>query len=301
VRDPFADASEAPSAPSQVDWRWDLIKTNWSTGAAERETGAAYVSEIAKRQRDSVLPAMWDFYDELQSNTQIELNYPSMAKAYEVMTTRPKAKLYIEGMTLCAVPPAEISAQCGVAPSVISAYEAMFFDVRSYLHLESWVCELVFGGDVLWRLNHRDAILLSRRIAWLAGPGVFHSLFGGGRSCPELMKRAEQHIHEITRKSALLRSMVRGRMDEELDVAMIQEVIESTRAASALDSGASPAGFEARHANAVISMLSAVPLSVADPSLQATLEQPARDPRTSDTVAEVLRSKAAQPVVAEVQ
>lgn len=303
MRDPFANPDEAPSAPSQVDWRWNLIKTNWSLSTVERDAGQAYVREMARRQRDPVLDALWDFYDELQSSVRTDVDFPAMAKAYEVMTSRPKAQIYIEGMVLNGVPATDISAQCGISPSVITAYEAMFFDVRPYLHLESWVCELVFSGDIISRLNFRDSILISRRVAWLMGPGVFHGLYGGGRACPELLKRTEQHVHEISRKSALLRSMVRGRMDEELDVALIQEVVVAARAA-ATDSGNTTAGgFEAKHANAVVSMLSSVTLSVADPSLVATIQQPARDQRTSDIVRGVLETRAAKsakPVVAEV-
>ena len=301
MRDPFADPNEAPSAPSQVDWRWTLIKTNWSLGPTERNAGRHYIREVAQRRRDPVLAALWDFYDDIQSNLQVELDFPSMSLAYEIKTDRPKAQIYIEGMTLCGVPANEISMSCGIAPSVITAYEAMFFDVRPYLNLESWVCELVFGGDLVNRLHIRDTYLISRRIAWLMGPGVFHGLFGGGRACPELVQRAEQHIHEITRKSALLRSMVRGHMDEELDVALVQEVVEATRAASLTDGKLNSAGFDTKHTSAVVSLLAKATLSVADPSLPATIAQPARDPRTSDVVKEVLRARIAKPVAAEVQ
>ena len=299
MRDPFADLTEAPSAPSQVDWRWILVKENWSLSPGERETGQAYIREIATRRRDPVLAAMWDFYDELQSNQRTDLEFPAMAQAYEVMTSRPRAQVYIEGMVLCGVPAWEISASCGISPSVITAYEAMFFDVRPHLHLESWVCELVFAGDTVSRLNHKDTIFISRRIAWLMGPGVFHGMYGGGRACPELVVRAEQHIHEITRKSALLRSMVRGHMDEELDISLVQEVVAAARAASQAGSAATGGGFEAKHASAVVSMLSAVTLSVADPSLETTIQQPARDQRTADIVAEVVKTRALQPVEAE--
>lgn len=302
MRDPFADPNEAPSAPSLVDWRWDLVKAHWSLSPVERESGQHYIRAIAQRQRDPVLAALWDFYDDLQSNAQVDLDFPSMAKAYEIKTDRPKAQIYIEGMVLCRVPANEISMQCGIAPSVITAYEAMFFDVRPYLHLESWVCELVFAGDLVSRLHIRDVYLLSRRIAWLMGPGVFHGMYGGSKACPELVSRAELHVHEITRKSALLRSMVRGRMDEELDVAIVQEIITASRAASQADGrGVSAGGFDSKHTGAVVSMLSAAVLSVADPSLPATIAQPARDPRTADIVREVLGARSAQPVVAEVQ
>lgn len=301
MKDPFADPNEAPSAPSQVDWRWNLVKANWSLSPVERDAGRAYIQATAQRKRDSVLAALWDFYDQLQSNIQVDFDFPSMALAYEVKTDRPKAQIYIEGMVLCGVPAHEISISQGLAPSVITAYEAMFFDVRPYLQMESWVCELVFGGDLVGRLHARDAFLISRRIAWLAGPGVFHGFFGGGRACPELMRRAEQHIHEITRKSALLRSMVRGHMDEELDVSLIQEVVTATRVASLGDGKGGGGGFDAKHTSAVVSLLSQATLSVADPSLPATIAQPARDPRTSDVVKEVLGARAAQPVAAEVQ
>ena len=282
MRDPFADLTEAPSAPSQVDWRWILVKENWSLSPGERETGQAYIREIATRRRDPVLAAMWDFYDELQSNQRTDLEFPAMAQAYEVMTSRPRAQVYIEGMVLCGVPAWEISASCGISPSVITAYEAMFF-----------------AGDTVSRLNHKDTIFISRRIAWLMGPGVFHGMYGGGRACPELVVRAEQHIHEITRKSALLRSMVRGHMDEELDISLVQEVVAAARAASQAGSAATGGGFEAKHASAVVSMLSAVTLSVADPSLETTIQQPARDQRTADIVAEVVKTRALQPVEAE--
>lgn len=283
-----------------MDWRWDLIKSNWSLSPAEREVGKIYVDEIASRKRDPVLTALWSFYDDLQANLRVDLDFPSMAKAYEIMTERPKARQYIEGMVLCRVPAQEISMQCGISPSVITAYEAMFFDVRPYLHLEAWICELVFSGDLVRRLNQFDVYLLSRRVAWLMGAGVFHCMYGGGRACPELVKHAERNIHEISRKSALLRSMTRGHMDEELDVALIQEVVQATRVQQGAGDGVTAGGFEAKHANAVVSMLSAVTLSVADPSLEATLQQPARDQRTSDIVRGVLESRAVQPVVAEI-
>jgi len=300
VRDPFANFDEAPSAPSTVDWRWNTVKTNWSLSPAERDVGRHYVQVMAQRQRDPVLAALWDFYDDLQSNAQVDLDFPAMAKAYEIKTDRPKAQIYIEGMVLCGVPANEISMQCGIAPSVITAYEAMFFDVRAYRHFESWVCELVFAGDLIGRLHVRDTYLISRRVAWLMGPGVFHGMYGGGKACPELMVRAEQHVHEITRKSALLRSMVRGHMDEELDVALVQEIITATREASKDDGKSNSAGFDTKHTSAVVSMLSAATLSVADPSLPATIAQPARDPRTSDIVREVLGVRSAQPVAAEI-
>lgn len=302
MKDPFANPDEAPSAPSQVDWRWELVKTNWSTGSQERDQGRAYVDEIAKRRKDAVLPLLWEFYDQLQCNLRTDLEFPSMAQAYELMTSRPAAKVYLEGMVLCGVTPQAISMSSGIAPSVITAYEAMFFDVRPYLHHESWVCELAFNGDMIARLNQRDIVLLSRRVAWLMGPGVFHGLYGGGKACAELLKRAEQHTYELTRKTALLRSMTRGRMDEELDISLVQEVVTAARAASTGEL-AGAAGFDAKHANAVVSMLGAITLSVADPSLPATIQQPARDPRTSDVVKDVVenrKARVAAPITAEV-
>jgi hypothetical protein len=285
-----------------VDWRWELVKSNWSTGPQERDQGRAYVDEIAKRRRDAILPLLWEFYDQLQCNLRTDLDFPSMALAYEVKTSRPHAQIYLDGMVLNGVPANEISMQCGIAPSVIQAYEAMFFDVRPYLHHESWVCELAFAGDMIARLNQRDIVLISRRVAWLMGCGVFHGLYGGGRSCPELMKRSELHVHELTRKTALLRSMTRGRMDEELDISLVQEIVAANRAASSGEL-AGAAGFDAKHANAVVSMLGAVTLSVADPSLPATIQQPARDPRTSDVVRDVIenrKARVAAPITAEV-
>ncbi len=70
----------------------------------------------------------------------------------------------------------EIGYRCGVAPSVVEAYEALFFNVREKLHHRQYILNCVMGPAIHRGLSEREYDLLWKLYGYFLGPYIVDAL-----------------------------------------------------------------------------------------------------------------------------
>jgi len=160
-----------------ADWRWQRAK--------EIVDGDG---PATTRRRDEVVGYKWinravNFiraYDECEQDSERAIlaeQRPDIFWAHWawVSTTSPQ-KDSIEAHILAREEDHEIAWRCGTKPDVITAYEALFFNVRDKLQHKQYILHCVMGEAVQRGLSEREYDLLWKMYGYFIGPYVLDAL-----------------------------------------------------------------------------------------------------------------------------
>lgn len=260
--------------PRRVDWRWakvtELLRF---TPAVAR----AFLED----EQDPGLVSAYEFRRMADSGDSRYADYPSTVGAYEIFNAADRDRIIIEGLLLCDpdhVSYADIAQATGIDISAVHAYAELFFDVRPYRDHWGWLFQTFFFNSLYDAASQRDQLHLARRIGLVYGHEVFVQFYRCDAPWGEKIKRTlGERVFEIYYKQAFLSTMVRG-VSSDRDLKIIDTVITDIN-----DTLKNGLGDDAV-AQGVMAFLKAVPFTVADPSLEANLTLPAREPRAADLI-----------------
>lgn len=264
-------------APSRVDWRW-----------AKAAVAAEYTASQAPYHlgKDPGVLAAYRFKRAVDHGLPYE-GPEVVADAYELFSSRPYEKLYVEGMLLGGEANDELIAhKIGATADVVAVYHDIFFDIRSRRDSEGWIVAQLFQGSLYGGMSSRDRVGMLHRVAWLGGSALFSSYYSGKHD-PELRGIMLERMRDMLAKNSMLTSMCLGAGGGEQNLAVLQTCLEDTRQTIAAAAGAGSGDKE--FGGAILDFLRSVPLQVADPTDTANLDMSAREPRAHLSLAEALK------------
>lgn len=264
-----------PLAPKTPSWRWQKV-----VAAADYSLPKA---TFLLSSEDPLTRRVFDFYRAMNSGRHMDQADP-LSTAYELFMNREKLKLYTECLLLTGMEDAEIAKKLpGVTPEEVSLFHDVFFAVRPWRLIPSWIVETVLNGELYQPLSRRDLPAMYHRISWICGPDIL-DLFWTGRVDQERKPRLVEFVHNYLQMQSALTAMTFGNRGED-DVEMLKVIVESTRdviqAAPALDT-------EQKARDTVTKFLAQFPIGVASPKESANLKLSAREPRLTDLTKEVV-------------
>ncbi len=254
-------------APGRIDWRW--AKAADATEYSDSEAAARLRSE------DHATQTAYLFKRTLDAGLDVSA-WPSLAAAYELFSSRDRERLFVEGMLLANATNDTTADMAACDPQDIQAFHDLFFDVRPRLEKPGWLVGQLFGGSLYGAINPRDKVAQLHRIAWLGGEEVFVSYYSGQYN-PNLGNQLADLVRGMLAKQSLLASMcITGR--DEINIDVLRVFLEATQkdVANVVANGSD------EKAAAILDFIQSVPLTVADPTNQANLALPAREPRAND-------------------
>lgn len=234
-------------------------------------------------REDPLTKRIFEFYRVLTSGRHIDPSDP-LFTAYELFMNRERLRTYTECLLLTGMTNEEISKKLpGVTAEEVGLFHDVFFDVRAYRLIPSWIVETVLNGELFQPISRRDLPAMYRRIAWVCGPDIL-DLFWTGQVDPARKPRLIEFIHNYLHMQSALTAMTFGNRGDD-DVELLQTIVESTREAIAV---APPLDTEQKAKETVTKFLAAFPISVASPREAENLKLPAQEPRLADLMKEAV-------------
>lgn len=155
---------DAPGCPA--DWRWRRAEWRLRSGSRRGERqDDNWVRRAVKAQRCARKGKTNKFPDIAQAQ---KLLWPDHWKLAEL-----QARI-LANQSNCA-----ISSATGVPESVITAFEALFFDVRRRLHAQDWVICCLLGPKMWAPWKPEDATFAWLALGYLYGPSIVDALVHG--------------------------------------------------------------------------------------------------------------------------
>lgn len=252
-------------APARIDWRWAQA----AEATEFSETQALHrIQSADQRTRDA-----YRFKRAVDSGFEPQ-DWPDIAAAYELFTNRPRERLAIEGMLLAQADDLSAAAMIGCGAEDVSAYHDLFFDVRPQLGHAAWVVGQLFQGGLYAAFSPRDVVAQMHRVAWLGGPEIFQAYYTG-KYDDTIRSQMVERIRDLMSKQTLLAAgCVNG--GAELNMELLRVFIDDTNHAVANTISSST---NEQLGGEVLKFLSAMPLTVADPTDKRNLSLPAIEPR----------------------
>lgn len=161
----------------QTDWCWQRAKSI-----------AENVGLPTTKRRDSPQGYKWirqavTFIQRLQQvesdrdRALLAEQQPDFFWAHWIYTTEANPQKYsIEAHILAQESDYDIGFRTGIAPAVITAYEALFFNVRDKLRHQQYILNCVIGPDVHQTITEQKYFLLWKLYAYFLGPFVLEAL-----------------------------------------------------------------------------------------------------------------------------
>ena len=78
----------------------------------------------------------------------------------------------LEARLLARQTDVEVAAACGVMPTAVVAYEALFFEVRDRIPCTAYIQQQAIGATHQELLHERDAEIMLKRLGYLHGPDL---------------------------------------------------------------------------------------------------------------------------------
>ncbi len=277
------------SALFRADWRWGRV----CELTAMRETMARVrLEEI----NDLGVTSAYEFKTFRDRELDVGEEYSCIKNAYTLFTEAPGLRSSLEAYLLCSDIEVEDiltkwtqGSDAGLKLGDIYAYTETFFDVRGILNKPEWICTLLFG-DILGLI--RDISNTSRlgehhRAGWLLGSKILETYVDPKGALQTTMKGGAlrealaSQIEEIAYRQTLIASFCKTRGDERsLETMRSVLMMIKDRAIHALGG----AGTGDTNADAVMTFLQEIPFSVANPSLEANKQLPAREARVHEMI-----------------
>ncbi len=287
----YGDSQDIRGGPLfRADWRWGLV----CDLSAMRETMArARLEEI----NDLGVTAVYEFKMFRDREIDVGKDYRCIQNAYSLYTESPGLRSSLEAYLLCSDITMEdivekwkiISPKKTLALGDIYAYAETFFDVRDILNKPEWICTLLFGDilGLIRDINNTSRLGEHHRAGWLLGSkiletyvdpkGALKSTLRGG----DLREALASQIEEIAYRQTLIASFCKTRGDERsLETMRSVLMMIKDRAIHALGG----VGNGDTNADAVMTFLQEIPFSVANPSLEANKQLPARETRVHEMI-----------------
>ncbi len=163
------------------DWRWHRARSIVDASAGNMP---------ANRHRDGTAGFQWiskaitymrEYQAALNSETAQELlseRRPDMFWAHHIWLNSNPLKWVIEAQILARSDDHYIGFKCNTPPQVITAYEALFFNVRDKLSHRSYILNCVIGPAIHQGLSEREYNLLWKLYGYFLGPYVIDALEG---------------------------------------------------------------------------------------------------------------------------
>jgi hypothetical protein len=273
----------------RADWRWGRV----CELSAMRETAARVrLEEI----NDLGVTSAYEFKTFRDRELDVGEEYSCIKNAYTLFTEAPGLRSSLEAYLLCSdIEVEDILSkwtqgnEAGLKLGDIYAYTETFFDVRGILNKPEWICTLLFG-DILGLI--RDISNTSRlgehhRAGWLLGSKILETYVDPKGALQTTMKGGAlrealaSQIEEIAYRQTLISSFCKTRGDERsLETMRSVLMMIKDRAIHALGG----VGTGDTNADAVMTFLQEIPFSVANPSLEANKQLPAREARVHEMI-----------------
>ena len=253
--------------PIRLDHRWSLATdaTHYSLDQARYKL----------RSADSVTRTAFDFKRMADAGLDTGA-WPEITAATDLQLNRSAERTFCEGLLLAGADNAEIARHMGCHPGDVQAFHDLFFDVRPYRENAGWVVARLFGGSLYSSVSHRDVVGKLHRIAWLGGPHVFLAYYTGVREA-FVTTEVQDLVKDVLRKQSLLTSMSVSGNDESA-VEILRLMLED----STKDVASVAAGGDEQTANAMLGFLKTMTLTIADPTVEANQQLPARELRAHE-------------------
>ena len=153
------------------DWRWQ--KAAWRIGTGSRRgerhddewTRQAIRSQKGHRRR--------------ACGRKPYRPQPDMDRAFNITRKQDWFRTELEARILADQPIGEISSVIGLPDRVISAFEGVFFDVRSRLNVRGWITHDVIGLKPLVPLAPFDVVAAWKLLGFTFGPLTINALVAG--------------------------------------------------------------------------------------------------------------------------
>jgi hypothetical protein len=159
------------------DWRW------------LRATGINNRTQLSTtRKRDAAPGYMWIRravrfqveYDRARNDqvarSELAGNRPALYWAHHLHTQEPTMKAAVQAYILARQNDFEVGYRCGLAPEIVEAYEAIFFNVREKLNHSEYILHCVIGPDLQQALSERLYALLWKLYGYFCGPHFLAAL-----------------------------------------------------------------------------------------------------------------------------
>ena len=168
-------AADNPFRPAT--WRWQR--------ATEIQEGNGLPTT---KRRDGLMGYKWitqalnfareyaDCHTDQQRNILAERRYDIFWAHWLWTETGHPQRHSVEAHILAREDDHAIGWKCGVAPSVIEAYEALFFNVREKMHHKQYILHCVIGPAIQNGISEREYDLLWKLYGYFLGPYILDSL-----------------------------------------------------------------------------------------------------------------------------
>jgi hypothetical protein len=149
-----------------VDWRWqraqELIKHRTERQDKDDDALVAKAVKFLRRYISQTGTGRKKLKDPLRAEKFLRKDYPHIVRANHIKISMESSRYIIEAMVLAQMTPQSIADETGYRPKDIEMYEAMFFDVRSRLHMPFFLAKNVLArfhkrqfddtdNDVVWK------------------------------------------------------------------------------------------------------------------------------------------------------
>ena len=166
---PLELTTENPHRPP--DWRWQRASWRIATGSRRGERHDDEWTRRAVRCQKG--------HRRVACGRRPYRAQPDLEHAFNISRKPDWLRAELEARILADQPVGEISSAIGLPDKVISAFEAMFFDVRPRLAMGAWIALNVIGLKPMEPLAPLDVAAVWRLFGFLFGPLTIDALITG--------------------------------------------------------------------------------------------------------------------------
>jgi len=248
--------------PRRPDWRWAEI-VQLANGVAQ------YVALTRLKESGELMQRAYRFKCNLDRNllcTDLDIQ-----AAHDIYFGGGAHRIIMESYLLVGAEPAYVGDLLEMTAEQVQVYNDLFFDVRSRLQNKPAIAAMLFNGYPHSNVHLADRLGLAHRIAYLGGFDVVDGIIRGDRLdlLPELYARLGR---SVAVKQAMEMAFTLSSHGEALPDAL--RVLSESAAPTKEDK---KGGSELDELAEVF--MSAISMSVADPTNEDNLNMPARELR----------------------